>query len=116
MSELEKKAQLAKEYEEKRADFKRSLKSEDYPGTISIVKELDDPVCVVLKDGRTLRGVLTSFDEFGNIVIDRTTNVYYDSDMKLKSLPIKLTFITADQVALVGKLNKRKEQFLYDDE
>ena len=42
------------------------------PGTASLVEELDKRLLVVLRDGRKLVGVLRSFDQFSNIVLEET--------------------------------------------
>ena len=42
------------------------------PGTASLVEELDKRLLVVLVDGRMLVGVLRSFDQFSNIVLEET--------------------------------------------
>jgi len=41
------------------------------PGTASLLEELDKRLLVVLRDGRTLIGVLRSVDQFANLVLHR---------------------------------------------
>ena len=39
------------------------------PGTASLLEELDKRLMVLLRDGRTLIGVLRSVDQFANLVL-----------------------------------------------
>jgi U6 snRNA-associated Sm-like protein LSm1 len=43
------------------------------PGSASLVEQLDRKVMIVLRDGRHLVGVLRSFDQFSNMVLENTT-------------------------------------------
>ncbi|WAR22380.1 LSM1-like protein [Mya arenaria] len=42
------------------------------PGTASLIEEIDKKLLVVLRDGRTLIGILRSIDQFANLVLHRT--------------------------------------------
>ena len=42
------------------------------PGAASLCEELDKKILVVLRDGRHLVGVLRSFDQFSNLVLEQT--------------------------------------------
>jgi len=42
------------------------------PGAASLVEELDKRLLVVLRDGRNLVGVMRSFDQFSNMVLEDT--------------------------------------------
>jgi U6 snRNA-associated Sm-like protein LSm1 len=43
-----------------------------YPGVASLVEELDKRILLVLRDGRHLVGVLRSFDQYSNLVLEET--------------------------------------------
>eukprot|EP00026_Physarum_polycephalum_P020176 Phypoly_transcript_22584.p1 GENE.Phypoly_transcript_22584~~Phypoly_transcript_22584.p1 ORF type:complete len:136 (+),score=23.95 Phypoly_transcript_22584:138-545(+) len=47
------------------------------PGTASLVEEVDKKLMVVLRDGRKLIGILRSFDQFANIVLENTVERIY---------------------------------------
>ena len=42
---------------------------EIYPGTASLISQLDHKILTVLRDGRLLIGILISFDTFCKIII-----------------------------------------------
>lgn len=43
------------------------------PGSASLVEQLDRRIMIVLRDGRHLVGILRSFDQFSNMVLDETS-------------------------------------------
>ncbi len=43
------------------------------PGSASLVEQLDRRIMIVLRDGRHLVGVLRSFDQFSNMVMENTS-------------------------------------------
>merc|ERR1711879_534757 len=79
------------------------------PGTASLIEELDKRILVVLRDGRTLIGILRSFDHFANVVLENTTerlfvgNAYGD-------IPLGLFIVRGDNIVLIGDLNTEKEK------
>merc|ERR1712137_517605 len=79
------------------------------PGTASLIEELDKRILVVLRDGRTLIGILRSFDHYANVVLENTTerlfvgNAYGD-------IPIGLFVVRGDNIVLIGDINPQKEQ------
>lgn len=45
----------------------------DYlPGAASLISQLDSEILIVLRDGRNLVGILRSFDQYMNLVLDNT--------------------------------------------
>lgn len=43
-----------------------------FPGTVSLLQDLDKKLMVLLRDGRVLIGILRSIDQFANLVLHRT--------------------------------------------
>ncbi|ETW02170.1 hypothetical protein H310_05739 [Aphanomyces invadans] len=79
-----------------------------FPGVSSLVEQLDKQLLVVLRDGRHLVGMLRSFDQFSNIVLEGTCerhivgNTYCD-------IPLGLYIIRGENIVLMGELDPVKE-------
>jgi len=79
------------------------------PGASSLVEQLDKRLLIVLRDGRHLIGVLRSFDQFSNAVLEDTSErkllskiingIQYYADM-----PLGLYLIRGDSVVVLGEL------------
>ena len=42
------------------------------PGAASLIDQLDTEILIILRDGRNLVGMLRSFDQYMNLVLDST--------------------------------------------
>jgi len=84
------------------------------PGSSSLVEQLDRRVLIVLRDGRHLVGVLRSFDQFSNMVLEDTSErrihrpsnsntnpVCYYTDVKLG-----LYLVRGDSMVLLGEVEE----------
>jgi len=81
------------------------------PGTASLVEEVDKKLLVVLRDGRKLVGILRSFDQFANIVLeDCWERIYVDTTYGEKFMGLYL--IRGENVVLLGELNVEKDENL----
>ncbi|KAL7522516.1 hypothetical protein ACHAWX_007212 [Stephanocyclus meneghinianus] len=91
------------------------------PGSASLVEQLDQRLLVVLRDGRHLVGTLRSFDQFGNMVLDDTSErrillwkgkngeesestICYQTDIQLG-----LYILRGDVVVLMGEVEEEEE-------
>lgn len=81
------------------------------PGSASLVEQLDRRIMVVLRDGRHLVGVLRSFDQFSNMVLEETSErrvllvkkdketICYYTDIQLG-----LYLVRGDSMVLLGEV------------
>ncbi|GAQ77870.1 U6 snRNA-associated Sm-like protein LSm1 [Klebsormidium nitens] len=79
------------------------------PGTSSLAEDLDKKLLVVLRDGRKIVGILRSFDQFANVVLEAAIEriivgeVYCD-------IPLGLYIIRGENVVLIGEIDLQKEE------
>mmetsp|Transcript_2331 Transcript_2331/g.3578 ORF Transcript_2331/g.3578 Transcript_2331/m.3578 type:complete len:221 (+) Transcript_2331:208-870(+) len=83
------------------------------PGSASLVEQLDRRIMIVLRDGRHLVGVLRSFDQFSNMVLEDTSErrvlhlkkggdtICYYTDIQLG-----LYLIRGDSMVLLGEVEE----------
>eukprot|EP00573_Skeletonema_grethae_P001011 CAMPEP_0201691800 /NCGR_PEP_ID=MMETSP0578-20130828/4859_1 /ASSEMBLY_ACC=CAM_ASM_000663 /TAXON_ID=267565 /ORGANISM="Skeletonema grethea, Strain CCMP 1804" /LENGTH=213 /DNA_ID=CAMNT_0048177063 /DNA_START=23 /DNA_END=664 /DNA_ORIENTATION=- len=93
------------------------------PGASSLVEQLDQPMLVVLRDGRHLVGTLRTFDQFSNMVMEDTSErrilvvtkededetICYQTDIKLG-----LYIVRGDSVVLMGEVEDDEQQLEND--
>ena len=105
------------------------------PGAASLCEELDKKILVVLRDGRHLVGVLRSFDQFSNLVLEQTyERVIIPGNIKLQlvlsfkklsfflyfsfnfsflgkycDVPLGLYIVRGDNIVLVGDIDSVDE-------
>eukprot|EP00501_MAST-03F_sp_TOSAG23-6_P000465 GSMAST32.ASY1.ANO1.478.1 assembled CDS len=77
------------------------------PGTCSLVEQLDKKVILILQDGRHLVGLLRSFDQFTNFVLEDTYERRY-AGRNYADIPLGLYIFRGENVAIVGELDPRK--------
>ena len=77
------------------------------PGT-ALVEELDQRVLIQLRDGRKLLGILRSFDQFANLVIEGAVERIIVGD-QYGDIPMGLHLIRGENVVLFGRLDPEKE-------
>jgi len=81
------------------------------PGTASLVEEVDKKLMVVLRDGRRLVGILRTFDQFANIVLEDTKERIYLED-KYGEKNIGLYLIRGENVVLLGEMDPEKDDIV----
>eukprot|EP01102_Stenamoeba_stenopodia_P005726 TRINITY_DN16462_c0_g1_i1.p1 TRINITY_DN16462_c0_g1~~TRINITY_DN16462_c0_g1_i1.p1 ORF type:complete len:136 (-),score=30.85 TRINITY_DN16462_c0_g1_i1:58-465(-) len=77
-------------------------------GTASLVEEVDKKLLVVLRDGRKLIGILRTFDQFANIVLESTIERIYVGDL-YGDVPLGIFLIRGENVVLLGEIDTEKE-------
>jgi U6 snRNA-associated Sm-like protein LSm1 len=81
----------------------------DYPppGT-ALVEELDQKLLIQLRDGRKIIGVLRSFDQFANMVLEHAVeriivgNLYSD-------IPLGIYLLRGENLVLMGQVDPGRE-------
>jgi len=81
------------------------------PGTASLLDQIDKTVLIELLDGRHLIGALRSFDQFGNVVLESTSERHYIHD-KFADIPLGLYIVRGDHVVLLGEIDAEREKRL----
>eukprot|EP00899_Mesostigma_viride_P026301 jgi/Mesvir1/6856/Mv09027-RA.1 len=79
-----------------------------FPGTSSLAEELDKKLLVYLRDGRKLIGILRSFDQFANVVLEGTYERIVVGDMYCDE-PLGLYIVRGENVVLLGQIDPEKE-------
>ncbi len=81
----------------------------DYlPGAASLFEQLDKQVMVVLRDGRNLVGVLRSFDQYSNMVLEDTYERHVVQG-KYGDLPLGLYLVRGDSMVMLGEVDPKRE-------
>ncbi|KAI0078914.1 Sm-like ribonucleoprotein [Panus rudis PR-1116 ss-1] len=74
----------------------------------SLVDCVDRKMLVVLRDGRKLQGVLRSYDQFANLVLEDTVERIYHQDV-FAELKRGLFLIRGENVVLLGEVDLDRE-------
>ncbi|KAF9205026.1 SM-like, degradation of cytoplasmic mRNAs and positively regulates transcription initiation [Haplosporangium sp. Z 27] len=77
----------------------------------SLVDSVDKKLLVVLRDGRKLIGILRSFDQFANLVLQDTIERIYVGDT-YGDIPRGIFIIRGENVVLLGEIDEDKEDEL----
>ncbi|XP_045188982.1 U6 snRNA-associated Sm-like protein LSm1 [Mercenaria mercenaria] len=85
------------------------------PGTASLIEEIDKKLLVVLRDGRTLIGILRSIDQFANLVLHRTIERIHVGK-KYGDIPRGIFIVRGENVVLLGEVDLENENNLPLDE
>ncbi|XP_060576592.1 U6 snRNA-associated Sm-like protein LSm1 [Ruditapes philippinarum] len=85
------------------------------PGTASLIEEIDKKLLVVLRDGRTLIGILRSIDQFANLVLHRTIERIHVG-RKYGDIPRGIFIVRGENVVLLGEVDVENENSLPLDE
>jgi len=78
------------------------------PGSISLLEQLDKKILVVLRDGRTLIGLLRSIDQFANLVLHRTVERIHVGK-QYGDISRGIFLIRGENVVLLGEVDLEKE-------
>eukprot|EP01137_Pigoraptor_chileana_P022271 Opistho-2@87033 len=82
-----------------------------FPGTASLVDEVDKKLLVVLRDGRKLIGYLRSVDQFANLVLQDTIERIYVGKT-YGDIPRGIYLVRGENVVLLGEIDQAKEDAL----
>ncbi|XVE53960.1 hypothetical protein DITRI_Ditri03aG0044200 [Diplodiscus trichospermus] len=75
----------------------------------SLATYLDKKLLVLLRDGRKLMGLLRSFDQFANVVLEGACERVIVGDLYC-DIPLGLYVIRGENVVLIGELDLEKEE------
>ncbi|KAK2645050.1 hypothetical protein Ddye_020245 [Dipteronia dyeriana] len=75
----------------------------------SLATYLDKKILVLLRDGRKLLGLLRSFDQFANVVLEGACERIIVGDLYC-DIPLGLYVIRGENVVLIGELDSEKEE------
>uniref|UniRef100_A0A0D6RB41 U6 snRNA-associated Sm-like protein LSm1 n=1 Tax=Araucaria cunninghamii TaxID=56994 RepID=A0A0D6RB41_ARACU len=75
----------------------------------SLATYLDKKLLVLLRDGKKLVGVLRSFDQFANVVLENTLERIIVGDL-YSDIPLGLYVIRGENVVLIGELDLEREE------
>jgi len=110
----EKKKEIALQFDQLRENYKSKLDPDQYPGNMSLIFELDTRVCVITTDGQTIIGELTSFDNFGSIVLSKARDRVFIND-EPRDLSLGIVFIRSEQIMVIGRIDPKKEKELFSE-
>ncbi|KAH6758172.1 Small nuclear ribonucleoprotein family protein [Perilla frutescens var. frutescens] len=75
----------------------------------SLASYLDKKLLVLLRDGRKLLGILRSFDQFANVVLEGACERVIVGDLYC-DIPLGLYVIRGENVVLIGELDPLKRE------
>ncbi|KAF3970910.1 hypothetical protein CMV_005433 [Castanea mollissima] len=75
----------------------------------SLASYLDKKLLVLLRDGRKLMGILRSFDQFANVVLQDACDRVIVGELYC-DIPLGLYVIRGENVVLIGELDLDKEE------
>ncbi|XP_027335381.1 sm-like protein LSM1B [Abrus precatorius] len=82
---------------------------EDILLSTSLATYLDKKLIVLLRDGRKLLGLLRSFDQFANVVLEGACERVIVGDLYC-DIPLGLYVIRGENVVLIGELDLAMEE------
>jgi len=74
------------------------------PGAISLLDQLDKQVLVVLRDGKTLLGILRTIDQFANLLLEDTIERIHVEDA-YGELTRGIYLVRGENVVLAGEVD-----------
>ncbi|XP_019198656.1 PREDICTED: sm-like protein LSM1B [Ipomoea nil] len=83
--------------------------AEDIYLSTSLANYLDKKILVLLRDGRKLLGILRSFDQFANAVLEGACERLIVGDIYC-DMPLGLYVIRGENVVLIGELDLDKDE------
>ena len=114
MTKNEDNANIAHFFDKRRDDHKAKLNPNDYPGNLSLIFELDTRVCVITTTGHTYIGELSSFDNFGSVILSKAIirRIEYGNPVDFR---VGYIFIRSEQIMIIGKIDHIKEKAIFCD-
>lgn len=83
----------------------------NFTTTAAIVGSVDRKVFVLLRDGRILFGVLRTFDQYANLILQHTIERIYLKDNKYSEKDHGVFMIRGENVVMLGEVNIDKEDY-----
>eukprot|EP01097_Dermamoeba_algensis_P008842 TRINITY_DN605_c0_g2_i1.p1 TRINITY_DN605_c0_g2~~TRINITY_DN605_c0_g2_i1.p1 ORF type:complete len:133 (+),score=34.01 TRINITY_DN605_c0_g2_i1:126-524(+) len=77
-------------------------------GTTSLIDEVDKKLIVVLRDGRKFIGIMRSFDQFANIVLESTIERIYVGNT-YGDVPLGIFIVRGENVVLLGDIDEERD-------
>ncbi|MCL7021975.1 hypothetical protein MKW94_004626 [Papaver nudicaule] len=77
--------------------------------SLYLIEYIDKKLLVLLRDGRKLMGLLRSFDQFANAVLEGACERVIVGDLYC-DIPLGLYVIRGENVVLIGELDLEKEE------
>ncbi|TRM66137.1 hypothetical protein BD626DRAFT_486828 [Schizophyllum amplum] len=74
----------------------------------ALVDSVDRKMLVILRDGRKLHGVLRSYDQFANLVLEDTYELIYHGNLCAEK-HVGLFLIRGENVVLLGEIDLDRE-------
>jgi len=71
---------------------------------VSLVEEVDKKILVVLRDGRKLVGIMRSYDQFANVVLEDTVERVFVGN-KFCQKPLGVFIIRGENVVLISEID-----------
>ncbi|XP_024393410.1 sm-like protein LSM1B [Physcomitrium patens] len=81
---------------------------DNFPAT-SLADNLDKKLLVILRDGKKIIGILRSFDQFANVVLEGALERITVGELYC-DLPLGLYIIRGENVVLIGELDLGREE------
>ena len=82
------------------------------PGSTSLVEQLDRPIMLVLRDSRHILGILRSFDQFCNVVVEGSRERRFCWTSKgggvYSDFEEGVTVVKGDQIVVIGEVEDLK--------
>ncbi|EME27163.1 Sm-like protein LSM1B [Galdieria sulphuraria] len=78
------------------------------PGAGSLVEHIDRQILVLQRDGRYIVGLLRSYDQYANLVLENTFERFVLNDSYCDE-PLGVFIIRGENVALLGEVDGEKE-------
>ncbi|ODV96421.1 hypothetical protein PACTADRAFT_16555 [Pachysolen tannophilus NRRL Y-2460] len=85
------------------------LESYAFTTSAAIVGSVDRKVFVLLRDGRNLFGILRTFDQYANLVLQDTVERIYLPDNKYSEADRGVFLIRGENVVMLGEIDIDKE-------
>ena len=73
------------------------------------MEQLDHKVMVILNDKQHIVGILRSFDQFGNFVLEKTHKRFYHEQV-FTDVYLGLYVIRGENVQLLGEIDEAKDE------
>lgn len=88
------------------------LESYTFTTAAAIVGSVDHKICVILRDGRNLLGVLRTFDQFANLVIQDTFERIYLANNRYAEAERGVYLVRGENVVMMGEVDPITEDLL----
>ena len=109
-----KKIETAKKFNEIRRKYKETLDPEHYPGSCSLIFELDTYVCIITTHNETYVGELSSFDNYGNVILSKARYRTINPETEeVHDTQLNILYFRSEQIKMIGEISQEKEIALH---